>query len=379
MRLLACSLLFFLVITARAQSYYFVVGTYTNLGTNTATPPKDSTGSKGIYLYEWTDGHAKLLGVTPAVNPSFLAALPDGRYVYACTESRTQTMGSVSAFVLDRESKGLKFINKVPSGGANPAYVSVHKSGRWVAVANYTGGSLGVFPTGAQGALLPAVKVVQHTGHSVHPTRQDHAHVHSAVFSPEGRTLYVQDLGEDSINIHGFNSAEPQPLTAGTAIAMLPGTGPRHLTFDPSGKYAYLLEELGGAVDVFRWYPGTGQLELVQRIAAHPDTAKGPFRSADIHVSPDGRFLYASNRAEANLAVFSIDPGKGTLRLVGYQAALGKEPRNFMIDPTGRFLLVANQDSNSIIIFKIDTQTGLLTPTGDKIDVPSPVSLVMMR
>ncbi|MBS1662776.1 MAG: lactonase family protein [Bacteroidetes bacterium] len=378
MRLLACILTVFSLITAQGQSYYLLVGTYTNRGSNNATPPADSTGSKGIYVFEWANGHATLKSITPAVNPSFLTISADGRYVYACTESRTQQEGSVSAYALDRASQSLKFINKVPSGSANPAYVSVHQAGRWVAVANYTGGSLSVYPTAASGALLPAVRQIQHTGHSVHSPNQDHAHVHSVLFSPEGRTLYVQDLGEDSINIHPFNSAEQQPMAgAGEAIATLPGTGPRHLTFHPSGKYAYLIEELGGSVDVFQLYPGTGKLKLLQRIAAHADTAKGPFRSADIHVTPDGRFLYASNRAEANLAMFEIDQSRGTLKTIGYQPVFGKEPRNFMIDPTGGYLLVANQDSNTIIVFKIDAQTGRLIPTKEKISVPSPVCLIM--
>ncbi|HEY6900864.1 MAG TPA: lactonase family protein [Puia sp.] len=366
--------------TAHGQSFYLLVGTYTNKGTNNTTPPADSTGSKGIYLYEWTDGHARLLSITPAVNPSFLAAAPDGRHVYACTESRTQKEGSVSAYTLNRETNTLDFINKVPSGSANPAYVSVHKSGRWVAVANYTGGSLGIFPTAANGALLPAVQHIRHTGHSINPTRQEHAHVHSAVFSLEGRTLYVQDLGEDSISIHAFNSAEEKPLVEkDEGFTTIPGTGPRHLTFHPTGNYAYLIEELGGYVDVFKFYPGSGKLKLLQRISAHADTAKGPFRSADIHVTPDGRFLYASNRAENNLAMFGIDPGTGTLKAIGYQSVLGKEPRNFMIDPTGRYLLVANQDSNNINVFQIDARNGRLIPTEERLDLPSPVSLIMIQ
>jgi 6-phosphogluconolactonase len=390
------------VLSARAQSYYLLVGTYTNMGSASSAPPKDSTGSKGIYVYRWdaATGQATLLShTTGVVNPSFLDIAPDGQHVYAATETRTTGAGSISAFSLDRGSGTLRFINKVPAGGDNPVYVAVHRSGRWVALANYTGGSLSVFPIKADGSLLPYVQNIQHTGHSINPARQEKAHVHSVVFSPDNRTLYAQDLGEDSISVYGFDSGAALPLRSDTAglqqggsdgagqprggsakISITPGSGPRHLTFHPNGRYAYLIEEMGGSVDVFRYYPGTGHLQLLQRIAAHPDGANGPFRSSDIHVSADGRFLYATNReSESNIAVFAVDPAKGTLRTIGYQSVLGKEPRNFMLDPSGRFLLVANQDSNAVVIFRVDPKTGLLEPTGQRLDVPSPTCLKMVK
>ena len=380
---LAFIIALFPVLTGRAQSYYLLVGTYTNMGSTNSTPPTDSTGSKGIYVYRWdaATGQGTLLShTTGVVNPSFLDIAPDGQHVYAATETRTTGMGSISAFSLDRGSGTLRFINKVPGGGDNPVYVAIHRSGRWVALANYTGGSLSVFPIRADGALLPYVQNIQHTGHSVNPTRQDRSHVHSVVYSPDNRTLYAQDLGEDSISIYGFESGVAEPLRTATKISITPGGGPRHLTFHPNGKYAYLIEEMGGSVDVFQYYPGTGQLQLLQRIAAHPDTAKGPFRSSDIHVSADGRFLYATNReSESNIAVFAVDPAKGTLKNIGYQSTLGKEPRNFILDPTGNWLLVANQDSNAVVVFRINKETGMVTPTGQRLEVPSPSCLKMVQ
>jgi len=393
MRRLAFIIALFPVLTVHAQSYYLLVGTYTNMGSTSPTPPKDSTGSKGIYVYRWdaATGQGTLLShTTGVVNPSFLDIAPDRQHVYAATETRTTGMGSISAFSLDRGSGTLRFINKMPSGGDNPVYVAIHRSGRWVALANYTGGSLSVFPIRADGALLPYVQNIQHTGHSVDPTRQDRSHVHSVVYSPDNRTLYAQDLGEDSISIYGFDSGVAQPLRGsdpaarqqgeGAKVSISPGGGPRHLTFHPNCKYAYLIEEMGGSVDVFQYYPGTGQLKLLQRIAAHPDTAKGPFRSSDIHVSADGRFLYATNReSESNIAVFAVDPAKGTLKNIGYQSTLGKEPRNFMLDPSGNWLLVANQDSNEVVVFKVDKKTGLIEPTSQRLEVPSPSCLKMVR
>ncbi|HTI90127.1 MAG TPA: lactonase family protein [Puia sp.] len=410
---LICLFALLSALTADAQSYYLLVGTYTNMGSTSPRPPKDSTGSKGIYVYRWdaATGQATLLShTTGVVNPSFLDIAPDGQHVYAATETRTTGAGSISAFLLDRRSGTLQFINKEPSGGDNPVYVAVHRSGRWVALANYTGGSLSVFPIRADGALLSYVQNIQHTGHGINPARQEKSHIHSVVFSPDNRTLYAQDLGEDSISIYGFDSAEGQPLRAdaaggpplrgtdaagkpprganaadpppqraGAKIPISPGGGPRHLTFHPNGRYAYLIEEMGGSVDVFKYYPGTGHLQLLQRIAAHADTAKGPFRSSDIHVSADGRFLYATNRESERIAIFALDPAKGTLKNIGYQSTQGKEPRNFMLDPTGNFLLVANQDSNAVVIFRIDKRTGLLEPTGRQLEVPSPSCLKMVQ
>lgn len=290
-------------------------------------------------------------------------------------------MGSVSAFDFDRKKGRLRFINKVSSGGDNPAYVSVDSSGRWVVVANYTGGSFSVCGIGADGGVTPLVQRLAFTGHGLNPQRQERSHVHSAVFSPDMRHLYIQDLGLDRISMYPFSSDAGLPLdTAGVKRFMtVPGAGPRHLTFGPDGRFAYLIEEMGGMVDVFRYDPVTGELDSVQRIAAHPDTASGPWRSSDVHLSPDGRFLYASNRAETTVTLFSVDKEKGTLRRIAYESTFGREPRNFTIDPTGTWLLVGDQDSNWIVVYRIDKTTGELTPISGRIKVPQPTYLRVMQ
>jgi len=290
-------------------------------------------------------------------------------------------------------------VGRERSGGDNPVYVSVHPGGKWVAVANYTGGSLSVFPIREDGSPeFLAVKVL-HFGKSVDSVRQDRPHIHSAIYSPDGHYLYVQDLGLDKIMVYPFTEGVRHPLglvgmpvasevsanltpemeeparKPGIQVSTVPGGGPRHLDFHPNGKYAYLVEEMGGSVDVYRYHPESGGLDLLQRIAAHAPGAKGPFRSADIHVSADGRHLYASNReGESNIAIFSIDTATGMLKTVGYQPVFGKEPRNFTLDPSGRWLLVANQESNQIVIFRVDRETGLLRPTGRRTASGSPDS-----
>jgi len=388
MRILFCLLFMLAGWAARGQSHYLFVGTYTNKGSNTADPPKDSTGSKGIYVFrlDVRTGHAVLLSHTEGVvNPSYLTLSADGSRLYAATDTRTVTRGSVSAFVVDQVKGRLQLIDRQLSGGDNPVYVAIHPGGRWVALANYTGGSLSLYPVRADGGLGPYVFNRRFEGHSVNPTRQDRSHVHSAVFSPDGHYLYVQDLGQDKVMIYrcemktatgqsGERSEKPLQLV--DSVTAVPGSGPRHLTFSPNRKFAYLVEEMGGHVDVYRYHPENGHLDSLQRIAAHPTDAKGPFRGADIHASPDGRFLYATNReAESNIAIFAIDPVRGTLRTVGYEPVLGKEPRNFTIDPTGRWLLAANQESNEIVIFHRDPVTGRLKPTDKRLSVPAPTCL----
>ena len=366
----------------RGQEFYLFVGTYTNTGISPTAPKLDSTGSEGIYVYRFdaAKGTAKRLSHTEGVcNPSFLTIAPDGHHVYSCTDSRMSDAGSLSAFDFDRGKGKLRFINKVPSGGDNPAYVSVDPGGKWVAVANYTGGSFAVMPIAEDGSVKPFTGRMEFMGHGPNPARQEKSHVHSTVISPDGRYLYVQDLGLDRISVYPCNEAGPTlDGDTRTMVGTVPGSGPRHLTFGPDGRFAYLIEELGGMVDVYGYDPGTGKLDSIQRIAAHPDTLKGSFRSADIHISPDGKFLYASNRQEGTIAIFSIDKEKGTLRSVGYEPVFGKEPRNFMVDPTGNWLLVADQESSVIVVYRINRETGLLTPLDKRIKVPTPTCIRMI-
>jgi 6-phosphogluconolactonase len=352
-----------------SQKYFLFIGTYTG------------SGSKGIYVYTFdaSTGKAKWVSNTEAVNPSYLAIAPGGKLLYACTETRTANAGGVSAFSFDRDKGTLTFINKQSSGGDNPAYVSVHKSGKWVIPGNYSGGNLSAFPVNEDGSLKPYSQLIQHTGTSINKQRQDMPHVHSTVFSPGGDYLFVADLGLDKIMIYKFNASASKPMQPASPafVSTTPGSGPRHFIFHPNKKWAYLIEEMGGAVSAYQYKKG--RLDVMQRIFTHADTATGEFGSADIHISPDGKFLYASNRGrENNIAIFSIDK-KGQLSLAGFQSTMGVQPRNFTIDPSGKYLLAANQRTGNIVIFKRDVNTGLLHYTGEQINIPEPVCLKMME
>ena len=351
-----------------AQTYYLFIGSY-NL----------SKEKEGIYVYSFdtVNGHLKMRGSTHGIaNPSYLTISPNGRYVYACTETKTKNAGSVSSFEFDSKAGTLSFINSQKSGGENPVALTVHKSGKWLVNANYTEGSVSVFPLNTNGSISLACQVIPFSEGSFNQERQERSHIHFAAFSPKQDYLFLPDLGADKIRSFSFDPSKPQPLVLPEhpAIITVPGSGPRHFTFHPNGRFAYCIEEMGGACTVYAYKDG--RLDSIQRIAAHRKKSKGDFESADIHISPDGRFLYASNRGdENNLAIFSINEQSGLLQLVGYQSTLGECPRNFVIDPTGKFLLVANQVSGNVVVFKRDMETGLLIKTGVQIKVFNPSCL----
>jgi 6-phosphogluconolactonase len=354
-----------------AQNFHLFVGTYTN------------KGSKGIYVYKFNaaNGTAQLISNTDsAANPSYLAIASDGKTVYAANETGGKQPGKVSAYRFDRNTGKLSLINQQETGGDHPCYVSVNKNNTLVMAANYSGGSLAAFTVNKDGSLNPHAQFIQHTGSGANKQRQEKPHVHSAVFSPDENYLFTPDLGQDKVVIYKVTAGAKEPLSpadpAFTAVA--PGHGPRHFEFHPNKKFAYLMEEISGTVGAYQY--DNGKLTLIQNIATHPESFTGKIGSADIHVSPDGKFVYASNRGEENnIAIFSVSPATGKLTLKGYQPAMGKTPRNFMIDPTGNYLLVANQDSNNIVIFKRNKATGLLTETGKQIEVSMPVCLKMLK
>jgi 6-phosphogluconolactonase len=370
MRLLLALLSCFFMLSGSAQEYYLFAGTYT------------SGKSKGIYVYKFNakNGEVQWVGSTDSsTNPSFLAISPNGKYVYAVNETGRENPGRVSAFSFDKSTGKLTLLNQQLSGGDDPCYITVDPSGKWVIVGNYSGGNLSAFPVNANGSLAPYSQLIQHKGSSVNKQRQEKAHVHSTFFTPDWQYILAPDLGMDKIMIYQFNPSSKKPLTAAKIpfTAAAAGSGPRHLDFHPNGKYAYLMEEMSGAVTVFTYNKGI--LKPVQTIATHPADFKGQPGSADIHISPDGKFLYASNRGEENnLAIFAVDAANGKLTNAGYQPVRGAQPRNFMIDPTGKYLLVANQRTNNLVVYKRDMQTGLLQAMPQQIEIPNPVCLKML-
>lgn len=371
MRTIAIILFLFLSMSLSAQEFFMFTGTYTN------------NGSKGIYVYSFNaaTGDATPVSIAEGItNPSFLSIAPSGKYLYSVSENSSE--GEVSAFSFDKTTGKLTLINKKLTGGRGPCYIATDATGKWVLVGHYGSGTVTAFQVDKDGGLKSPAQQITHTGSSANAQRQDKPHVHATVFTPDQRFVFVPDLGTDKIMIYRFDPAfYKKPLTPAKKQAFMstkPGSGPRHLDFHPSLPYVYLIEELTGTVSAFQYDKDT--LKLIQNISSHPADYSGTKGSADIHVSPDGKFLYASNRGDAhNIAIFAINAENGKLAARGFQSTMGTVPRNFTIDPTGNYLLVANQQSNNIVIFKRDKQTGQLQATGKEISVPTPVCLVMLK
>src|SRR5579864_7728164 len=360
---------------AAKDQYIFYVGTYTEEGSK----------SKGIYAYRYDGKTAQItpLGVAAeTVNPSWVTLHPNGRFLYAVNEIRNYlgpNSGGVSAFALDRSSGMLRFLNEVPTRGADPCYVTVDKTGKYVLVANYTGGSTTVFPVLADGKLGEATAFVQHSGRGTNPARQEGPHAHSIDLSPDNRFAMVDDLGLDELLVYKFDSSRGTLTANDPAFAKVEaGAGPRHYALHPNGKFAYVVDEMGSSVTAFSADLGPGTFHSLQNISTLPKGFSGENDDAEIRVHPSGKFLYASNRGHDSIAVFEIDPVKGTLTPIEYASTQGKTPRSFEIDPTGTLLLAANQKSDNIVVFRIDPGSGKLTATGQVIDVPSPVCVTFL-
>jgi len=351
--------------TTTDTSYNLLIGTYTRAGK-----------SDGIYVYEFnsetgkSNYRAEALGIK---NPSYLTVSEDRKYVYSVNEIG-EGKGSVSSFSFDAETGQLDYLNSISSGGNGPCYISVDTMNKFVFVGNYSGGSLAAVPIKPDGSLGSSIQSIRHEGKSIAPQQQG-PRVHASVLSEDNKFLYVPDLGTDKIHIYNVDVTKPNPLKPSNPeyVQVKAGGGPRHFTFHPNHKFAYSIQELTGTVTFFEYYKGN--LKTMQSVELVSKDSNGPADAADIHISPDGKFLYGSLRGSINeLVIYAID-GKGMLNYVGRQSTLGKGPRNFAIDPTGNFLLVGNSGSDEIVVFKRDQSSGLLTPTGETINVGSPVCL----
>ena len=340
------------------------VGTYT-----------EGTHSEGIYLIRMDRRSGKLQrvgSVDAGPNPSFLGTHPNGRFLYAVNE--LEPTGVVSAFAIERATGALTRLNEQPSGGGAPCYVSVERSGRALLVANYAGGSVALLPIQANGALAPAADVVQHTGKGPTPERQEAPHAHCILPDLSNRFALAADLGADRVFVYRLDLEAHLLRHVGEAV-MRPGAGPRHLAFHPTLPLVFVANELDSTVATLRFDSARGTLSPQGTLSTLPPGWTGTNYPADIHVAPNGRTLYVSNRGQNSIAVFSVAEPTGALALEQVISTDGDWPRNFSLDPSGRWLLVANQRSDSVVVFGRDPENGRLTPTRQRIALPSPVCL----
>lgn len=352
-----------------AQTFDVYFGTYTH-----------NNQSRGIYHAVFDTETGQLSGFQLAaetVNPSFLAIHPNKKFLYAVSEKNP---GIVSAFIIDSKSKNLNLINFSESGGTGPCHVSVSFDGKTLLVSNYSSGSLASIPINTDGSLEKPVSIIQHEGKGYFEKRQQGPHVHSANLSPDNRFAFVADLGIDKVMIYQIDTASSK-LTGNnpSCFQAKPGAGPRHFTFHPNDKTAYLINELDNTISVLSYNSATGRLTAIQTISTLPDDFREDSKTAEIKIHPNGQFLYGANRGHDSIAIYQVHPDNGILKLLGFQQKAIKNPRHFNIDPSGQYCLVANQDADSVVIFKINQNNGLLIPTDTVYKIGQPVCIQFLQ
>lgn len=350
------------LLQAQSTSYNLIIGTF-----------NANCDKKGVFVYEFDtqSGDFKFRSESENVaNPSFLSVSKDNKFVYTVNSDGANS--SVTAFGYDSKAGKLNLLNQQKTTSENPCYIT--NNDKNVFTANYTGGSISAFAKNNDGSLSPLKQLEQHEGKGPNAKRQEKAHLHMVQFSPDNKFLLGTDLGSDKVYSYGLTNDAAKPLELKVTNEIKAGSGPRHFTFSKDGRKMYLLQELDGSLSVYKYKKGKLQLYQEQTVLS-PDF-KGKFTAADIHISPDEKFMYATNRGDANdISCFKILKN-GKLEFVERVSTLGNGPRNFAIDPSGNFLLVGHQYTNDVIIFKRDKTTGKLTDSGKKIELCSPVCLV---
>lgn len=360
--------------------------TYVYVGTYTRSLPNTSARAVGIYVnvFDETTGALRPAGVAADVtNPSFLALGPSSRHLYAVNEVQDvqgQPGGGVSAFTVNPRDGQLTFLNQQSSHGTDPCHVSVDRTGRFVLVANYSSGSVAMYPIQSDGGLGPASSVIQHAGSSINPDRQQGPHAHSINVDPTNRFALVCDLGLDRVMIYRLDLDNGKLVpNAPPSAAVAPGSGPRHLAFHPTRPLVFVINEIASTITSFHWDQQKGTLQEIETVSTLPEGFTGTNSTADLHVHPNGRFVYGSNRGHNSIAAFALDEATGRLTPIGHAPTQGAVPRNFNLNPPGTILLAANQNSGTVVAFDVNARTGALTPTGAVSSIPVPVCVQFAR
>ena len=365
---------------AAKGQYLAYIGTYTT-----------KTNSKGIYAFHFdtATGQLSAIGVAAETpDPSWVVVHPSEKYAYAANEAGKAS--TVSAFAVDAKNGKLALLNQMPALGEDPCYLSFDKTGKYVLVGNYTSGTVVVFPILADGRLGEHTALVKDQG-TLGPNKERQEAPHAHWIQVSYNTVYVADLGLDRVLVYDFDAksgglgAMPEPGPhrpfVQNALGLSPGTGPRHVAISKvtnSSRFLYVLGELDSTITLFGISKEGIFGGAIQKVSMLPVGFSGRNDAAEIEIHPSGKFLYASNRGHESIAIFAIDPLNGTLTFVAHASTGGKEPRHFAIDPSGKYLLAENQFSNNIVVFKIDPTTGGLTPSGQVVEVPSPVDLTFV-
>ncbi len=352
-----------------ARYQHLLIGTYTKTQTN------------GIFVYKFDTKTGKLTfeSKTEGIkNPSYLAINKEGTKVYSVNETGDDRKGGVTSFDFNAKTGGISFLNSQETVGTGPCYINVANDNKFIFTANYAGGSISVLPLKKDGSIGVLSQLIQHEGNSVDLSRQAAPHTHSVIFSNDGKTLFSANLGTDKLYAYDYNSSFEKPLqnAAQPFVNVDSGFGPRHFTFNKKGDKLYLLSEMKAMITVFDYKDKVLTKNTVVNL--NLDGIERKNGAADIHLSNDGKFLYATNRGDVNeIVIFKVNQKDGSIARIGAQSSMGKTPRNFIIDPSDNFLLVAHQNSDDIYVFKRNKKTGTLTYSNEMLKVGSPVCLKM--
>ena len=330
-----------------------------------------------IFCYRFDPSTQSLTRINSAdlQNASYLTISADGKYLYAVSEVgkyEGESSGAVAAFSLDTATGSMKLLNKVATHAAGSCHLTLSHDGKTLIVANYSGGAASIFPVKEDGSLEEASQVLRYEGKGPYPGRQDRPHAHSAFLDPSGQFAYIQDLGTDKVMQYALTTGKLEPL-ATPSISMKPGAGPRHLVFHPPLPMAYIINELDNTVTRTDLDITTGELTAAESYPTLPEDFTAKSTTADIHITPDGKYLYASNRGHDSLAAYAIDSETGKLTFIDYTPVGGKTPRSFAISPDGKVIIVTLQDSSAVTTFAIDSATGKLKQLDLGLELPRPV------
>jgi 6-phosphogluconolactonase len=339
------------------------VGTYTN------------GDSKGIYRFALDITTGKIFDINLAAeigNPTYLCISKNKKYLY--TVEKREKLGGVASYLINSSNGSLELINHQLDEGSSPCHVSLDINDSYLFSANYHKGEALVFPINKDGSLNPPSSNVKHEGSGPNKERQEKAHAHYVSLTPDEKHVCVVDLGIDKVVSYDFdrgNLSKSDKLT----LALKSGSGPRHMAFHPNNKFAYVLTELSSEVVALEYNLEKGSFSVIEYVTSLPEEFTDDSYASAIHISPDGKFLYASNRGHDSIAVFRINNDSGKLSLIEHVSTQGSGPRDFCIDPTGKYLIVANQNTSNLVPFSIDKETGRLTQANVSVTIPNAVCI----
>lgn len=355
---------------SQTQKEMIYVGTFTE------------RGSQGIYVFEFERSTGNLIPIQTIVDresPNYLDFHPNGEYLYAVNRQGTADkldQGSVSTFRIDQNTGKLALVGTIATGGVGPCHISVDPKGRLIYISHYASSHMTVFALDKKGEIGELVYSMQFVGSSINPDRQKESHLHSIVPSQDGRFFYASDMGADLIHQFSISGKSGNLKVSHTdTLRVKPGSGPRHFTMHPSVKFALSVDELTSTVALYAVDSKTGELGFKKRenMITDADNYTGTNTAADIQVTPDGKFVYASNRGLDNIAIFRLDEKTTDLGYMGQISSQGKHPRSIAMDKLGEYLFVTNRDTDNLILMKINKKTGLLSPTGTELKIPGAV------